>query len=356
MFIWLEKPPLLAGLKQFFRLLKRHSNKNFALLFAIGISLSLAISACTPSNSANPTSPSANNQGQGTENVVRVGHQKYGTLSIVKAQGGLEKRLASLGASVQWIEFPAGPQLLEALNAGSIDFGHTGETPPIFAQAAGAPLVYVASEPPAPKAEAILVPKDSAIRSIGDLKGKKIVLNKGSNVHYLLVQALASAGLELSDIKPVYLAPAEARAAFDRGSVDAWVIWDPFFAVAQQATGARVLKDGEGLVANREFYLASQTYANQHSDYIKATLEEIQKVDEWAATRPKEVATLLSPKLGIDPAIVETVARRRPYGVQPIQDEVITYQQQVADTFFRLKLIPKQLNVKDVAGYQNNKA
>ena len=347
MFIWSERPLLLAGLKRFFRLLKRHSDKNFALLFAIGISLSLAISACTPSNSANSTSTS---ESPTQENVIRIGNQKYGTLSIVKAQGGLEKRLAPLGISVRWIEFPAGPQLLEALNAGSIDFGHTGETPPIFAQAAGAPLVYIASEPPAPKAEAILVPKDSAIRSVADLKGKKVVLNKGSNVHYLLVQALAASGLELSDIKPVYLPPADARAAFERGSVDAWVIWDPFFAVAQQATGARVLKDGEGLVANREFYLASQSFANQHSDQLKATLEEIQKVDEWAATRRNEVATLLSPKLGIDIPTLERVSRRRPYGVQPIQDEVIAYQQQVADTFFRLKLIPKQLNVKNVAG------
>lgn len=281
--------------------------------------------------------------------MIRVGYQKYGTLSIIKAKGGLEKRLAPLNLSVQWTEFPAGPQLLEALNAGSIDFGHTGETPPIFAQAANAPLVYVGNEPPAPKAEAILVPKDSTIRSVTDLKGKKVAFNKGSNVHYLLVEALEKNGLKLSDIESVYLPPADARAAFERKSIDAWVIWDPFFGIAETATGARILQDGEGLVANREFYLASRNLVDQPGDRLKATLDEIANVDQWAATRPREVAELLSPQLGIDVPTLERVARRRPYGIQPISAEVVNYQQQVADTFFQLKLIPKEVNIQDVA-------
>ena len=353
MLIWSERSTWSNHLKLFLQCLKQLSQLNFVHLFVLGMSLSLAIAACSPSDSANQTSTAANNQNQ---EVVRVGHQKYGTLSIVKAQGGLEQRLKPLGVSVQWIEFPAGPQLLEALNAGSIDFGHTGETPPVFAQAAGVPLAYVASEPPAPRGEAILVPKDSEIKSIADLKGRRVVLNKGSNVHYLLLQALAAAGLQVSDIQAVYLPPADARAAFERKSVDAWVIWDPFFAVAEQATGARILKDGEGLVANREFYLASQTFVEQHSDRVQAILAEIQQVDQWAASRPREVAELLSPKLSIDVPTLEVVANRRPYGVQPITAEVINYQQQVADVFFNQKLLPKQISVKDVATYQSDRA
>ena len=149
---------------------------------------------------------------------------------------------------VVWTEFPSGPPLLEALNVGAIDFGNTGEAPPIFAQAAGAPILYVAYEPPAPKGEAILVPKDSKITSVADLKGKKVALNKGSNVHYLLVKALEKAGVKYSEIEPVFLAPADARAAFERGAVDAWVIWDPFQAAAEAATGARTLADGTGIV------------------------------------------------------------------------------------------------------------
>lgn len=333
--------------------LKQRSAKTFALLFAVGLCLSLAVSACSSTNGANganstATKPTANPTTQ-QSNVIRIGYQKYGTLTILKSRGSLEERLKPEGVSVQWVQFPAGPQLLEALNAGSLDVGHTGEAPPIFAQAAGAPLVYVANEPPNPKGEAILVPKNSPITDVAGLKGKKVALNKGSNVHYLLVEALKAAGLKYSDIQPAYLPPADARAAFEQGKVDAWVIWDPFFTAAKRATGARVLRDGEGLVANREFYLAAKPFYEQYPDRIKAILEELQKVDDWAAAKPTEVAQRLSPELGIDVPTLEEVAKRRPYGVQPITDEVVNYQQKVADTFFELKLLPKELRVSEVA-------
>jgi sulfonate transport system substrate-binding protein len=173
----------------------------------------------------------------GQDKVVRIGFQKYGKLVLLKSKGTLEEKLKAAGYKVVWTEFPSGPPLLEALNVGAIDFGNTGEAPPIFAQAAGAPIQYVAYEPPAPKGEAILVPKDSKLTSVADLKGKKIALNKGSNVHYLLVKALEKAGVKYSEVEPVFLAPADARAAFERGAVDAWVIWDPFQAAAEAASG-----------------------------------------------------------------------------------------------------------------------
>ena len=159
--------------------------------------------------------------------VVRIGFQKYGALILLKGRGLLERQLKPLGYDVQWVEYPAGPQLLDGLNDGAIDFGATGEAPPIFAQAAGTPLVYVAHEPPAPQGEAILVQKNSAIRSLAELKGKKIALNRGSNVHYLLVKALEKAAIAYSDVETVFLPPDDARRAFDHGSVDAWAIWDP---------------------------------------------------------------------------------------------------------------------------------
>ena len=190
----------------------------------------------------------------GQDKVVRIGFQKYGKLVLLKSKGSLEARLKALGYGVTWTEFPSGPPLLEAINVGAIDFGNTGEAPPIFAQAAGAPIRYVAYEPPAPAGEAILVPKDSPLKSVADLRGRKVALNKGSNVHYLLVKALEKAGVKYSDITPVFLAPADARAAFERGSVDAWAIWDPFQAAAESATAARTLADGRGIVANYQFY------------------------------------------------------------------------------------------------------
>jgi sulfonate transport system substrate-binding protein len=165
-------------------------------------------------------------QGSGTaggQRVLRVGHQK-GWLSILKNRGTLEKRLTPLGVAVRWVEFNAVPQL-EALNVGSIDFGDVGEAPPIFAQAAGAP--WSMRVPPRPGLEAVIVPKGSAIRSVADLKGKRIAYNKGSNVHYFLVKLLEKHGLKYGDVQSVFLA--SRCAAFEKGSVDAWVIWDPFW-------------------------------------------------------------------------------------------------------------------------------
>ena len=164
--------------------------------------------------------------------TLNIGFQKYGVLPILKERGTLETVLKQQGVNVKWVEFPAGPQLLEGLNVGSVSFGEAGEAPPIFAQAANSNLVYVANQPEAPKAEALIVQKDSNIQSVQDLKGKRIALNKGSNVHYLLLKVLEANNLKLSDIEVVYLPPSDARAAFERGAVDAWVIWDPFFAAA----------------------------------------------------------------------------------------------------------------------------
>ena len=234
--------------------------------------------------------------GQAPEKVVRIGYQKYGNLVLLKGKGDLEQALNAAWLQGRVDRISVGPPLLEALNAGAIDFGNTGEAPPIFAQAAGTPFVYVAHEPPAPKGEAILVPKDSALKSVADLKGKKIALNKGSNVHYLLVKALEKAGVKYSEIEPVFLAPADARAAFERGAVDAWVIWDPFQAAAEAATGARTLADGTGLVANYQFYFAGQKFAdaNPH-DRRRASWPQLADVDDWAKGDTKAVAEELQP-------------------------------------------------------------
>ena len=278
---------------------------------------------------------------------VRIGYQKYGTLTLLKGRGTLEKRLAEQGVGVKWTEFPAGPVLLEGLNVGSIDFGTVGEAPPIFAQAAGANLVYVGNEPPSPASEAIVVPKGSSLRTLADLKGKKVALNKGSNVHYLLLKALEKAGVAYADIQPVFLPPADARAAFERGSVDAWAIWDPFLAAAEKQIGARVLADGKGLVANYQFYLASRTYAEKNPEILRIVLDEVAKVDEWGRNNPDEVATILSAQTGLSRDVVALAASRYAYGVKPVSVDVIASQQKVADAFSNLKLIPKPIVVKD---------
>ncbi|MGB9108019.1 MAG: sulfonate ABC transporter substrate-binding protein [Telluria sp.] len=278
---------------------------------------------------------------------VRIGYQKYGTLTLLKGRGTLEQRLAGQDIAVKWTEFPAGPQLLEGLNVGSIDFGTVGEAPPIFAQAAGASLVYVGNEPPSPGAEAIVVPKGSALRSLADLKGKKIALNKGSNVHFLLVKALEKAGIAYADIQPVYLPPADARAAFERGAVDAWVIWNPFLAAAEKQLGARVLADGQGLVANHQFYLAARGFAQQNPALVRIVLDELAKVDDWGRSHPQDVTRILAAQTGLPPEVVALAAQRYAYGVKPVTPAVLAAQQKIADAFHALKLIPKPIVVRD---------
>ena len=285
----------------------------------------------------------------GQDKVVRIGFQKYGKLVLLKSKGTLEDKLKAKGYKVVWTEFPSGPPLLEALNVGSIDFGNTGEAPPIFAQAAGAPIQYVAYEPPAPKGEAILIPRDSKLTSVADLKGRKVALNKGSNVHYFLVKALEQAGVKYSEIEPVFLAPADARAAFERGAVDAWVIWDPFQAAAEAATGARTLADGTGVVSNYQFYLSSKKFLEGNPGIVDLVLAELGTVDDWAKSDIHAVAEQLAPSVGLPVPIVEVALRRQAYGIKPVSASVIADQQQVADAFFALGLIPKPIRISDAA-------
>ena len=290
------------------------------------------------------TSPAAEGDGLA---LVRIGYQKYGSLNVVKAQGTFDQEMAQRGIKVQWTQFPAGPQLLEGVNVGSIDIGHSGEAPPIFAEAAGTPFVYLGSQPPYPVGEAILVPKNSPLKTVADLKGKKIALNKGSNVHYLLLKALEKAGLKYQEVQTAFLPPADARAAFDGGKVDAWAIWDPFLTVAQAATEARVLTDGEGIVANREFFFATRKFAETHAEIIQALIAAIDRAAVWAKEKPAEVSAYLARDVGVDPQLLEVITRRQPWGFHPIDAAVLADQQSIADAFFRLDLIPKKIDVTE---------
>ncbi|MDA7415919.1 sulfonate ABC transporter substrate-binding protein [Xenophilus arseniciresistens] len=285
---------------------------------------------------------------QGARRELRVGHQK-GYLSLLKGRGTLEQRLAPLGVSVKWTEFTAGPVQLEALNVGSIDFGDVGEAPPIFAQAAGAPLAYVGATVPRPASEAVLVPGNSAIKSVADLKGRRVALNKGSNVHYFIARLAEKHGLAYADLNLVYLAPADARAAFEKGSIDAWVIWDPFLAAAEVGLGGRVLADATGVVGNRAYYFSSLDYASRNVDVTRILVEEIDKIDRWGAANREALATELSGLWGIPKPVVDVSTRRTQFGTGPITKAILAEQQQIADTFFALKLIPRKINVLEAA-------
>ena len=307
-----------------------------SLIVVAAIALITSFIAATPAHA----------QGKGE---LRIGYQKSASLFVLqKAQGTLEKKLQPLGFGVKWVEFPAGPQLLEGLNVGAVDVGYVGEAPPIFAQAAGAKFVYFGYDPAAPRAEAILVTKDSPIKSVADLKGKKVALNKGSNVHYLLVKQLEKNGLKLGDIQPVYLAPADGRAAFESRNVDAWVIWDPFQAAAEKATGARVLADGSpGVVNNYQYYLGTRDFVARHPKVIEALFEDSVSQGIWLKKNLRQAAELIAPLQGLPVDVVELALQRYEFNVKPITPAVAADQQKIADTFFDLKLIPRPIKVSD---------
>ncbi len=274
--------------------------------------------------------------------TLRIGYQKFNTFNILKGTGAFERAVGP-GVAVRWYEFAAGPQLLEALATGAIDFGHAADAPAVFAQAAGKDIVYLGAEQPYPQGIAVLVPDSSPIRSTRALKGKRVAIGRGWNAQYLLVKALEEAGLSYDDIEPAYVASAaDARAAFQSGHVDAAGLWDPFLAAAEMA-GARVLRDGSGLSNNRTFYLT--TPAAEHADVLRLFFTELDKTDRWAHGHGREVADLLAPQLGVDAEVLRRATDRRHYGAIPVDAGIVAEQQLLADTFLRLKLIPREIRV-----------
>lgn len=278
---------------------------------------------------------------------LRVGFQKGSfNLVLLKSLKLLDKHLA--GTSVRWVEFPAGPQMLEALAVGSVDIGGVGDSPPVFAQAAGKDLFYVGAEPPKPDSSALLVKPDSPLRTLADLKGKRIAVQKGSSAHYLLLRAVAKGGLAWTDITPVYLPPADARAAFEKGSVDAWSIWDPYYAAAENAGGTHVLSTSRGLTSNNTFYLASRGLAG-NEPALRAIFDALTETDAWVQAHRPEAAQRFAAYAGLPLATVERVLGRRAASpVGPLSPALVAEQQKVADAFAEQGLIPKPIRVADI--------
>ncbi|WP_213954464.1 aliphatic sulfonate ABC transporter substrate-binding protein [Variovorax sp. dw_954] len=293
-------------------------------------------------------------QAGGASDTLRLGYQKSSTLiALLKAQGTLEKRLAPLGVKLSWHEFTSGLPLLEALNLDNLDFSaDVADTVPVFAQAAGAQLTFVAQEAPSPSAQAILVRADSPIRKVADLKGRKVGFAKAAGSHYLLIAALAKAGLSFKDIEPAYLTPADGRAAFETGAIDAWVVWDPFLAAAQRQTQARVLADGTGIASYQRYYLARTRYAQARPDVLRAVYAELEKAGRWIKQNPAEAAAVLAPVWGLDAATIEQANARRSYQVRPVVHAGLAEQQRIADAFLAEKLLPRRVDTLAVTLFE----
>lgn len=287
---------------------------------------------------------------QKAPDTMRIGYQKSSTLlTIIKARGTLEQQLSPLGIKISWHEFASGLPLLEALNVGGIDFSaDVADTVPVFAQAAGARLTYVAQEAPSPSAQAIVVRADSPVRTVAELKGRKVAVAKAAGSHYLLISLLEKNGLKFKDIQAAYLPPADARAAFERGSVDAWVTWDPFLAGVQRQSQVRVLSDGRGAADYQRYYLASTPFAEGRPEALAIVFDELRKTGRWVKQNPKEAAAFLAPLWGLDAATVELANSRRSYEVRLVVPEALDEQQRIADAFFSEGLLPKRINATDV--------
>ncbi|WP_257236999.1 aliphatic sulfonate ABC transporter substrate-binding protein [Nostoc sp. 'Peltigera malacea cyanobiont' DB3992] len=208
---------------------------------------------------------------------------------------------------------------MEAMNVGSVDFGFVGETPPIFAQASGVPFVYVASSKPGTGEEtAVVVDKNSPIKTIADLKGKGLAFQRATAQQYFVLKVLEEAGLKLSDIKHINLTPLETRAAFERKSVDAAVIGDPHLALFQKTGSIRIIRNGKGISTQGAYWLGSRNFVKDNPDVVKIILEEVNNVGKWAEANPHQVAELISPEAKIDVPTLELVSKRRHYTLRPL--------------------------------------
>ena len=299
--------------------------------------------ACSKGSGA----PAGGNAAAVGSHVVRIVRAKQLTsLAVLEKTGALSKRLEREGFGVDWLEFAAGPQQLEALNAGSLDIAHTAESPVIFAQAAGAPIVYLVTMHPSGRAVSLLVPIDSTAHSMADLKGKRVACQKASIGHYLLVRALESVGLTPRDVEWVFLPPPDASVAFSQNKIDAWFIWEPFVARALESGVGRVLMDGERLKDSGNFYTTSRTFADAHPEILRAFLEELEQAEAWSSDHPREMAELLSPSIQVDVPTLEHMHDEYTFGLLPISDPVVANQQRIADGWFELGSLPVHVDVR----------
>lgn len=282
-----------------------------------------------------------------TERELRIGYQKFGNLGMLKARQSLEERFVQQGVTVLWSEFPAGPQLLHALQNNEIDFGTTGEVPPILAQAQNSSLIYVAYEPPSPHSVAMVVAQDSPIYHCSDLRGKRIALNRGSNVHYLLLQMLDEHGLTLDDVRVNYTPLRYPLTPSDFHSVDAWMMWDPLLSDAQLSGDMRIIEDGHGKVLNQQFYLSRRDFAQRSADLLKIVLDELKQTGIFIATHPENAAQLLSQELGLPQASLALALSRRQHEPRAINRTVMRDQQTIADRFYALGLLSKAIKIRE---------
>ncbi|MCX0339618.1 aliphatic sulfonate ABC transporter substrate-binding protein [Acinetobacter radioresistens] len=316
-------------------------------VFLISSFIALGLSGCQKTSS--DTAPGQQSVQENNLKTLAVGYQKSSlNLLVARQQQLFEQQFP--GVQVAWKEFPAGPQMLEALAVGAIDFGAVGNTPPVFAQAAGKDLKYIGYEVVPQNAQALLIPANSSIRTLADLKGKRIAVQKGSSAHELLAKVLQKAGLSWQDIQPIWLPPADARAAFDKQSIDAWSIWEPYLSAAELDAKAKVLIDGQAFARTYSFYIANPQFIEQHPGATEKILQSLNTADQWVLQHQQQALKIYQQSTGLKQNIAQRVIDKRlkPSPIYSLKPEVVQAQQEIADLFQQVKLIPKSIQVSQV--------
>ena len=260
-----------------------------------------------------------------------VGDQKGGSQALLSAAGLLD----DVEYDIEWTPFTSGPPMLDAIDGGSVDIGSVGNTPPLFAIDQDKSLRVVSAYDQGGSGDAVLVPEGSDITDVSQLAGKEVAVAKGSSANYNLLAQLADAGLTFDDIEPVYLQPAEALAAFNGGSVDAWAIWDPFTAQAELDSGATVLSDGAGLVNGLAFEVAGDDALDDTAtraaiaDYV----QRLAAARVWAKDNPEAWSSTWADETGLATEVTDLAVSRRVLQPIPIDDQVIASEQEMWDAF-----------------------
>jgi sulfonate transport system substrate-binding protein len=276
-----------------------------------------------------------------TKVVLKVGDQKGSSKALLTAAG-----LDKAPYKIEWSTFTSGPPLLEAASGGAIDIGAVGNTPPIFAAAANAKIAIVSSAKGNVTSDAILVPKDSPLRSVQDLRGKNLAVAKGSSAHGQVLLTLKAAGLSTKDLKLNFLQPADAYAAFTQKRVDAWATWDPYTSQALQEANARVLVDGTGTANGYTFQVAGQAALADagKTAAIKDYVTRIAKAQKWSDTHRDEWAKAWSADTGLAIAVTTAATNSGPDLPVALDDQLIRSEQQLADTFTEDKTLTSKVD------------
>ncbi len=235
--------------------------------------------------------------------VINIAIQQSLTpLLLAKEKGWFEEEYKKAGIKVKWTEFQSGPPQFEGISAGKIDFAGVGNSPVIAAQAAGIEFTELNVYQDGLKGNAILVNKDSGIKSIKDLKGKKVAVAKGSSGFDFLYKAIDKAGLKPEDVQIIQLQPDEAKPAFDSGSVDAWSIWEPFISIESIQNDAKILANGESLddLYSPAFTLVRKEFADQYPEETVTFLKVFQKAVDFQKEHREEVVDIYAKAKKLD--------------------------------------------------------